>query len=883
MRACALFLTLVVIACAPAAEYGTFERLFAQNSPWNIRPVDAVLGSVGVPADAYYPSIGEGAYSTGVFLAAAGDGPVTVYPRVGTPGIWDPDSSAYLSSITIPRWPAAAVGATGSDGHCDIVDPLTSTIHSFWILKQDAGGVWRAQQWAWAPLDGRGWGEPAHYFQGARAAGVPTCGGIIRKHEYRDGDTMYRHALAMSLTYSGLGSDPAYVFPATSADSGAATTNHGGVPEGALLMLPPDFNAEALSNGDLKKVARTLMTYGARVVDRNDGTPYAIYVENGTGWVGMGGGWNQAYANDLQAMRAALRMVSASGGWVDNAGNAVVAHPDGDGLPLLSLRSSWTVQSGSTPGRFDSLGQCVRWAATGATPTVQINWNGIGYNRVSWGRITGGETYRLTVRARNGAKLRLDIRHATTSALQYSTGDLADGQSVTFTCPAAPYLVPVATSGVNTSSSEVSCTLTTGAPITVPPTITDQPEDRQVPAGQMAAFSVTASGSPAPTYQWQRNGVDIPGATGAFYTTPATIAADNGAAFRVRVANSAGSVISRAATLAIGGGWQANYYDALGFAGTRIERTDAAIDFAWGGAAPAPGIAAGSYSVRWRGLVEFPGTGTWTFTATADDGVRVWVGGKRIINRWADQGVGSISGQTTAMAGQLAEVVVEYYDAAGGSAIRLEWEGPGQGRQVVPISSVAPGVGDDLPGGWARSDVGSVATAGSASEAGGAWTVTGSGSGAWGTVDGVTIVGRPVVGDASITARVTAIGGGDAWAAAGVMVRESTAAGSRHAFACATGGNGLAFRRRPATDSVTNHTAGPAAAAPYWVRVERSGNLLIGSCSADGVAWTEIRRETVAMGSTVLIGLAVASRSGASACTATFTHVTIIAAAAAAN
>jgi hypothetical protein len=89
-----------------------------------------------------------------------------------------------------------------------------------------------------------------------------------------------------------------------------------------------------------------------------------------------------------------------------------------------------------------------------------------------------------------------------------------------------------------------------------PPTITTQPASQTVTAGQTATFSVAASGTAPLSYQWQKNGSSISGATSASYTTPATATADSGSTFRVIVTNSVGSATSNNATLTVtmGGG-----------------------------------------------------------------------------------------------------------------------------------------------------------------------------------------------------------------------------------------------------------------------------------------------------------------------------------------
>ncbi len=83
------------------------------------------------------------------------------------------------------------------------------------------------------------------------------------------------------------------------------------------------------------------------------------------------------------------------------------------------------------------------------------------------------------------------------------------------------------------------------------PTISAHPQSLTVSVGQPATFAVTAGGTPPLSYQWQRGGVDIPGAVLAAYTLPSSAPADNGAPFRAVVTNAFGSATSDAATLTV--------------------------------------------------------------------------------------------------------------------------------------------------------------------------------------------------------------------------------------------------------------------------------------------------------------------------------------------
>ncbi len=85
-------------------------------------------------------------------------------------------------------------------------------------------------------------------------------------------------------------------------------------------------------------------------------------------------------------------------------------------------------------------------------------------------------------------------------------------------------------------------------PATVAPVITTQPSSLVVAAGGSASFSAAANGTPAPTYQWQKNSVAIAGATGSTYSIATSVAADAGS-YTVVATNSAGSVTSNIALL----------------------------------------------------------------------------------------------------------------------------------------------------------------------------------------------------------------------------------------------------------------------------------------------------------------------------------------------
>ncbi len=179
-----------------------------------------------------------------------------------------------------------------------------------------------------------------------------------------------------------------------------------------------------------------------------------------------------------------------------------------------------------------------------------------------------------------------------------------------------------------------------------------------------------------------------------------------------------------------------------------------------------------------------------------------------------------------------------------------------------------------LPADWTDADVGAPGLPGSTvfDPASGTWTLAGGGSDIWNAADQFHFASHSLTGPGSLVARVTGVQGTDTWAKAGVMFRDSPAAGAAFADVVVTPGQGVNFQWRGSNGGALGSVGVGGVTAPVWVKLTRAGNTFTGFYSIDGFTWTQIGgAQTVAMGATAQAGLAVTAHNNGLLNTATFT------------
>lgn len=137
-------------------------------------------------------------------------------------------------------------------------------------------------------------------------------------------------------------------------------------------------------------------------------------------------------------------------------------------------------------------------------------------------------------------------------------------------------------------------------------------------------------------------------------------------------------------------GLRGDYYEGTKFEILRHTRIDHTINFNWADQSPLVNVPsqerfpANNFSVRWSGQVRPRYSETYTFRTRSDDGIRLWVGGKKIIENWTDHAVTTDAGQIKLEAGRWYPIVLEFYEKGGLAQIELYWSSASQRQEIVP-------------------------------------------------------------------------------------------------------------------------------------------------------------------------------------------------------
>lgn len=222
-----------------------------------------------------------------------------------------------------------------------------------------------------------------------------------------------------------------------------------------------------------------------------------------------------------------------------------------------------------------------------------------------------------------------------------------------------------------------------------------------LPAGGSAAII----GRTADSAWWQIEGANIQGGQG--WAPADRVEARNAGA--VPVVTPPPAPTATPTPLTTFRGWKGEYFSNPNLqAPPAVVQDDPEINFNWGSGAPAPGLPADNYSVRWSRQAFFE-EGNYAFRVNVQGGARLWLDGRPLIDDWQSGGLRTLEADSGLLNRGDHSVVVEYFKLSGDGRIAVSWQltaaqpptaiisGPSQGVAGQPItfsaanSTAAPG------------------------------------------------------------------------------------------------------------------------------------------------------------------------------------------------
>lgn len=133
-----------------------------------------------------------------------------------------------------------------------------------------------------------------------------------------------------------------------------------------------------------------------------------------------------------------------------------------------------------------------------------------------------------------------------------------------------------------------------------------------------------------------------------------------------------------------GVGLVGRYFNMINFQNLAMTRVDRQINFNWRWGSPSWRIWPNTFSIEWKGYIKAPETGEYTFYTFSDDGVKVSIDNKTIIDHWTDHKLTEMSGKTTLEKDKKYPIVIRYYENREIAVLRLLWQAPNGVKELVP-------------------------------------------------------------------------------------------------------------------------------------------------------------------------------------------------------
>src|SRR4051812_19563372 len=143
------------------------------------------------------------------------------------------------------------------------------------------------------------------------------------------------------------------------------------------------------------------------------------------------------------------------------------------------------------------------------------------------------------------------------------------------------------------------------------------------------------------------------------------------------------------ALFASASGLQGVYFDNANFSGKTVSRLDSQVNFSWS-KAPVGGIGSDTFSVRWTGTVKPQVAENFTFYVTSNDGARLWVNHKLLIDHWSAHSSGEDKGSVSLKSGNAYDIQLELWDNTGTAAAQLKWSSTSTKKGTIPSARLSP-------------------------------------------------------------------------------------------------------------------------------------------------------------------------------------------------